>query len=115
MFFSHKKWYKLAGSPAEIVWQQNGMCIVEVAGKKITLAKYKDLIYAVAHKCPHASGIMADGSIDAIGNIICPLHRYKFNLINGRNSSGEGYFLKNYKTELREDGLFIEIEEKKLF
>ena len=115
MFFEKKKWHKLADSPAEIAWQENAMCIIDVAGKKITLAKYNNAIYAVAHKCPHASGIMADGSIDAIGNIVCPLHRYKFNLMNGRNSSGEGYFLKNYKTELRPNGLFIEISEKKLF
>jgi nitrite reductase/ring-hydroxylating ferredoxin subunit len=45
-----------------------------------------------------------------VGNIVCPLHRYKFSLVNGRNVSGEGYYLKTYPVEQREDGLYIGFE-----
>ncbi|MEI9944281.1 MAG: hypothetical protein WDN26_08640 [Chitinophagaceae bacterium] len=31
---------------------------------------------------------------------------------NGRNVSGEGYYLKHWPTELREDGLFVGMEDK---
>jgi 3-phenylpropionate/trans-cinnamate dioxygenase ferredoxin subunit len=58
---------------------------------------------------------MANGFIDALGNIVCPLHRYKFSLQNGRNVSGEGYFLKLFPVEIRPDGVFIGLEENKLF
>jgi 3-phenylpropionate/trans-cinnamate dioxygenase ferredoxin subunit len=51
---------------------------------------------------------MANGQIDALGNIICPLHRYKFSLVNGRNVSGEGYHLKTWKVAWREDGVWVE-------
>jgi 3-phenylpropionate/trans-cinnamate dioxygenase ferredoxin subunit len=109
------KWFKVAGSRNEIFWQDNKMAVAEAGGKKVTLAKIGDVIYACAYKCPHAGGIMADGFIDATGNIVCPLHRYKFNPSNGRNVSGEGYYLKVFAIEEKEAGLFIGFEEDKWF
>jgi len=32
-------------------------------------------------------------------------------MLNGRNTSGEGYYLKHWKVETREDGVFVEMEE----
>jgi len=104
------KWFKVAGSINEISWQNN-LAVAEAGGKKITLVKADNTLFACAYKCPHAGGILADGFIDAAQNIICPLHRYKFNLANGRNISGEGYYLKTYNVEEREAGIFIGFEE----
>jgi len=109
------KWVKIADSINELNWQTNNLCIIEADGKKLSLAKYSNSIFAFAHKCPHASGIMADGFIDAIGNIVCPLHRYKFNMQTGRNTTGEGYYLKTYPTQQKEDGIYIGFEEKGFF
>jgi 3-phenylpropionate/trans-cinnamate dioxygenase ferredoxin subunit len=105
------KWYKLADDITHIAWQANNLAVAEVAGKTLTLAKIGNEVKACAHKCPHASGILAGGFIDATGNVVCPLHRYKFSLKNGRNITGEGYFLKVYPVEQREEGLFIGLEE----
>lgn len=101
------KWFKLADHKDELLWQPNNLAITEVGGKKITLAKSGNQIFACAHRCPHASAIIADGFIDAKGNIVCPLHRYKFSLLNGRNVSGEGYFLKVFTVEERDNGMFV--------
>jgi 3-phenylpropionate/trans-cinnamate dioxygenase ferredoxin subunit len=109
------QWKKFAENHDAIEWQDNSMCIIEVAGKKFTLAKVKDKLYAFAQKCPHAGGIMANGHLDAVGNIVCPLHRYKFNIENGRNISGEGYYLKTYPIEQRNEGIYIGMEDKGLF
>ena len=106
------QWFKIAGSENELQFAANNLTIVEVNGKKITLAKHNGRLMAFAFACPHAGGILADGYLDAIGNIVCPLHRYKFSLQNGRNTSGEGYFLKTYPIELRQDGIFAGFEEK---
>ena len=107
----HIKWFKLADSINEIAWQENNLAIAEAGSKKITLAKIGETIFACAYKCPHASGILADGFIDAEENIVCPLHRYRFSLVNGRNVSGEGYYLKVYEIENRSEGLFVGFEE----
>jgi nitrite reductase/ring-hydroxylating ferredoxin subunit len=109
------KWVKIADSINTIEWQTNKMCIVEVEGKKLTLGQSKGLVYAFAHKCPHASGIMADGFIDGLGNIVCPLHRYKFSLENGRNTSGEGYYLKTYPIKIDETGIYIGFKPNSFF
>ena len=100
-------WVKIAESAADFSWQPNQMCIIRAGDKTITIAKHNDQLYAFAHKCPHASGIMADGTIDALGNIVCPLHRYRFSMQNGRNSSGEGYYLKTYPVKTDDSGVYI--------
>lgn len=105
------RWYKVADSIDAIEWQSNQLAITEAGGRTITLAKINNNVFACAHKCPHASGILANGFIDAVGNIVCPLHRYKFSLHNGRNVSGEGYYLKTYPIEQREAGVFVGFEE----
>lgn len=91
------------------------MVEIEVAGKKVCVLKSRNELRACAAKCPHASGKLAEGFIDALGNIVCPIHRYKFDPANGRNVSGEGYYLKTYLLEVRGDGIYIGIEEAGLF
>ena len=108
-------WHKIARHEDELNFNSNGMTEVEVAGKSVCVLKVKDTIRACAAKCPHASGILANGFIDPLGNIVCPIHRYKFDPSNGRNVSGEGYYLKTYPIEKREDGVYIGLEEGGLF
>jgi nitrite reductase/ring-hydroxylating ferredoxin subunit len=105
------KWHHIG----MVIWQPNNMCVVEAGGKKITLARKEGKLFAFAYKCPHASGIMADGVLDGAGNVVCPVHRYRFSLANGRNTSGEGYYLKTYAIEERPDGIYVGWEEKGLF
>ena len=106
-FFSSPQWHKIAESASEIRFGENQVAVVEVDGKKICIGRHHNNLYAFAYKCPHASGIMADGYIDPLGNIVCPVHRYKFSLQNGRNTSGEGYYLKRWPVKVRDDGVFV--------
>ncbi|MBI1781491.1 MAG: Rieske (2Fe-2S) protein [Sphingobacteriales bacterium] len=106
-------WYKLADNINEIPFQENKLAEVIVDGKTICLVKREDQIFACTQKCPHAGGHLVEGFIDIHGSIVCPLHRYRFNPETGRNISGEGYFLKTYKVELREDGVYIGFEKSK--
>ncbi|HJV18949.1 MAG TPA: Rieske 2Fe-2S domain-containing protein [Sediminibacterium sp.] len=108
-------WVKVAESQAEIIWQPNNMCTVPAEGKMITLAKYNDKLYAFAQKCPHASGMMADGFLDAMGNVVCPIHRYKFSMENGRNANGEGYYLKIYQVKTGDSGIYVGFEKTSFF
>jgi 3-phenylpropionate/trans-cinnamate dioxygenase ferredoxin subunit len=107
-----RKLFKIAESIKDFHWQTNNMTVIEADGKKITVALFKEQLYAFAYKCPHAGGVMAEGFIDSLGNAVCPLHRYKFSLKNGRNATGEDY-LKTYPIEINDDGVFVVFEEKK--
>ena len=109
------KWHKIADSSNEINVSANGMLETEVAGKTICVVLKNSQVLACTSKCPHAGGRMAEGFVDALGNIVCPLHRYKFSLHNGRNISGEGYFLKIFPIEIRNKAVFVGFEENNLF
>ena len=109
------KWVKVAECIEEISFSANNLAEVVANDKVICMARYKDDLFAFAPKCPHASGILAQGFIDALGNVVCPLHRYKFCMKNGRNVSGEGYYLKHWPVEIRDNGVFVGLENKSLF
>ena len=104
------KWHRIADELSAIDFSGDGMAGIEVENKKLCLVLFREELYACNTRCPHAGGILTGGYIDASGNIVCPVHRYKFNLKNGRNSSGEGYHLKTYPVEKRADGIFVGIE-----
>ena len=109
------KWFKIADAVPELFPDGTTNTEREINHKKLCLVLQAGHVHACSASCPHAGGRMADGYTDAMGNIVCPIHRYKFNLQNGRNSSGEGYFLKIYPVENRAEGIFVGFEEKNLF
>jgi nitrite reductase/ring-hydroxylating ferredoxin subunit len=109
------RWIKIAESLEELPFGPNNIAEVDADGKRICIGRYNDQFFAFAHKCPHASGFLSDGYIDPLGNVVCPLHRYKFCMKNGRNVSGEGYYLKHWPLEQREDGIYVGLESNKLF
>ena len=110
---SEKKytWHKIADQIQAIDFAGNNIAVAEVNGKKICIGKFKEGVFAFAYKCPHAGGLLAEGYIDALGNIVCPIHRYKYDMKNGRNITGEGYYLKNWPVEIRENGVFVGLEQ----
>ncbi len=109
------KWHKIADHRNELAFADNNLAVAVAGGKKICIGKYQDKLFAVAQKCPHAGGLLAHGYIDAQGRIVCPLHRYKFDLLNGRNVSGEGYYLRHWPVEERSDGVYVGLAATTLF
>lgn len=106
---------KIAESVAEISFNANGLAEVQAGDKKICIGRFKEELFAFAPKCPHASGLLAAGWVDALGNVVCPLHRYKFCMRNGRNVSGEGYYLAHWPVEVRPDGVWVAFKAGGLF
>ena len=105
-------WHKVADHMNEIDFAANNIAVVEINSKKICLGKFNETVFAFAYKCPHAGGLLADGFIDSLGNVVCPLHRYKYDMKNGRNVTGEGYYLKHWPVDMRENGVFVGMEER---
>jgi nitrite reductase/ring-hydroxylating ferredoxin subunit len=97
---SQLNWKLVTQFPLTLEWPENNLLELEVDGQKFTLGKWKEGYYAFASKCPHASGRMAQGYINPLGQVVCPLHRY---------------FLKTYPLELIDDGLFIGFKPFSLF
>jgi hypothetical protein len=80
----------IAPSILALPWQNNNLCIVEVDGKKITLALHNNNVFACAHKCPHASGIMADAgwrTADARRALIGTAAPFRYTKFNSDNDN----------------------------
>lgn len=106
---SQNNWVKIAEHINELSFAANDIAVAVIDGRKICIAKKGDELFAFAYTCPHAGGLLAHGFIDTNGHLVCPLHRYRFDMCNGRNVSGEGYYLRHWKVEVREEGVFLEL------
>jgi 3-phenylpropionate/trans-cinnamate dioxygenase ferredoxin subunit len=91
--------------------------MVKAINRKICVIKKDEKFYAIQNTCPHAGGILSGGWCKE-GNIVCPIHRYEYNLNTGRGAEGQGDYIEIYPTALRADGLYVGIKQgwfKKLF
>lgn len=91
--------------------------LIMVDRKKICLVKHQNKLYALANNCPHAGGILSGGWCKN-GNIVCPLHRYAYNLETGKGLPGQNDYIDTYPIEQREDGFYVGLQEgfwKRLF
>ena len=105
-------WFKVAAAATELQWTPGEIAEVEADGKKICVARFQDEWFGFAHSCPHAGAPMTDGYVAGQCQVVCPVHQLKFNLKNGgRDVNGEGYTLKTYPVEVREDGIYVGFEE----
>ena len=109
------EWIKIADLPvgdAPLI-AENGIARLEVNGQKLLLANHKGQYFATVRKCPHAGGALTNGWLNDCGHIVCPLHRYTFDMETGKNTSGEGFFLQTYPIEMRSDGFYIGLPKQK--
>jgi 3-phenylpropionate/trans-cinnamate dioxygenase ferredoxin subunit len=102
-------WIKIAASMDEIIFKENNIASIQIDGKSICVIKTKNGLKACSSRCPHAGGDLSSSFLDKRENIICPVHNYRFNLNNGRDTNGEGYFLKIFRVEENQEGIFIEL------
>lgn len=100
-------WIKVAGNLNEISFGNNKIATIEVNGKAICIAQTIHGLKACISRCPHAGGDLSQSTLDIKENIICPVHGYRFSLNTGRDSDGEGYFLKIFPVKENAEGIFI--------
>ncbi len=102
------RWVRFADSFEELQEELNQrVCApILVDGRGFLLVKHQDKYYLVKNKCPH-QGAKLNNAVCEDGKIVCPWHRYGFDLETGR---GAGMHLENYPVEKREDGLYAGFE-----
>ncbi|MEO6838095.1 MAG: Rieske 2Fe-2S domain-containing protein [Ginsengibacter sp.] len=104
------QWIKIANTIHEINFEKNNIVKINIGEMQICLIQTLNGLKACTSKCPHAGGDLSIGFLDKTGNIACPVHGYRFDVNNGRDTNGEGYFLKIYKVIENKDGIFIGLE-----
>lgn len=101
-------WIKIARNIEEINFKNN-IATIQINERSICIIKTLKGLKACSSECPHAGGDLSSGFLDAKGNIICPVHNYRFNLNHGRDTNGE-YFLKIFQIKENEEGIWLMAE-----
>ena len=78
-------------------------------GIRICLVLHHHKFYAVQDACTHNGISLSKGTINFIGEIICPLHNYQFDLQTGRECSSRSRDLKTFPVKIDESGFFVGI------
>jgi len=100
------KWHKIDTEISEEEFVKQIM----VGGKKLCLVKHQGEFFVVQNYCPHAGGVLSGGWCKN-GNLICPIHRWEYNLTTGRGAEGQGDYINKYPVELRSDGIYVGFKE----
>ncbi|MDO7744051.1 MAG: Rieske (2Fe-2S) protein [Pedobacter sp.] len=95
------RWYKIEEKlpGGEFVMQ------VQVAGKKLCLLRHEGELHLVQNYCPHAGAVLSGGWCKN-KMIICPVHRYAYNLDNGRGAEGQGDYIELYAVREEAEGVY---------
>ncbi len=103
------KRYKVFDSveKAEATIAESKAILVIINSKKICLSRYKGKFHASENSCPHQFESLSKGNINYIGEIICPLHSYRYDLKTGRECQMRTRDLETYFVDINKDGLFV--------
>ena len=98
------KWVKIADNRAKLfaLLGEKDCIPFKFSDKAALLIWHDEAFYLVKNKCPHQGVPLTNASCED-GHIVCPYHRYGFDLKTGR---GAGLHLENYPVEEREDGIY---------
>lgn len=107
-------WFKLFEAENELsdLLSPGTLMQFEFKHEKILVTRTKEGLFAVQDRCPHNGASLSKGFCSKNNEIICPLHRYSFDLSTGKATSGGAYTLKTYPIEKRADGWYLGIQAK---
>jgi 3-phenylpropionate/trans-cinnamate dioxygenase ferredoxin subunit len=80
---------------------------VNLGNQSIGLLRIGEAFFAFESQCPHRGASLILGSLNAAGELICPLHQYRFELKSGQVKAGSCPDLEVFPCELSEEGLQI--------
>ncbi|MDH5368238.1 MAG: Rieske 2Fe-2S domain-containing protein [Cyclobacteriaceae bacterium] len=80
-----------------------------IGGRKICLTNIKGEFFALDDKCPHRGASLSEGIVNYLGEVICPLHEYRFSSKTGCETDNKCGDAVVFKIKIEKEGLFIVI------
>ena len=95
------KWYKISD-----IQNNNEPFVKKVKAGKTTvcLVGYQGEVFALGYVCPHAGADLSWGWCNN-GKLVCPVHRFSFDLHTGKGSEGQNDYIETYPVKM--DGVDI--------
>ena len=101
-----KKIFKSREEANEIV-APNTMKLLIIGSVRICLMNFQGQYYAIDDRCPHKGASLSKGKSNYLGEVICPLHEYRFRPTTGAEVNSLCHDVRTYPTKLEENGLSI--------
>ncbi len=79
---------------------------VKANGKSLCLVVHEGNVYAVGATCPHAGADLSGGWCRD-GKLICPFHRYAYDIKTGKGDPGQNDYIDIYPVEVHDDGVYV--------
>ena len=86
---------------------EGGSYVVDIGEKQIALFKIDGTIYGINASCPHRQGPLDQGDLN--GKIVtCPLHRWSFDVTNGKSQFPPGQQVQCFNIVIEGDQVCLE-------
>jgi nitrite reductase/ring-hydroxylating ferredoxin subunit len=102
-------WIKIFPSQADMdkALTEGQPRLLIVQGKRICMVRRENVLYAVDDKCPHNGESLSKGTVNYLGEIICPWHGQRFSLKTGREGEERSRDLITYPVKQDQEGVYI--------
>lgn len=102
-------WIKIfeSATDAQKVLTENQPKLLKVRGRSICMVRRGGRIFAVQNNCTHSEGSLHLGSINQLGDLVCPLHQYTYRLETGGEVDQRSANLECFSIRENAEGVFI--------
>jgi nitrite reductase/ring-hydroxylating ferredoxin subunit len=80
----------------------------DAAGMRLAIYRQDGILVVLSGRCPHSGGSLGHGWIEE-GEVVCPLHRWRFRLSDGRCTTIRGEWVHKFRCEVRGEELWVEV------
>ena len=80
---------------------------VQLGERKICLGRLGEEVFGFEPFCPHRRASLSQGFVTPFGEVVCPLHQYRFDMKTGSVRSGDCGELQVFSAEVTDRGLKI--------
>ena len=80
----------------------------DAAGVRVAVFRNGAEVFALSGWCPHSGGSLGHGWVED-GEVVCPLHRWRFRLADGRCTTIRGEWVHRFSCEVRGDEVWVEV------
>lgn len=103
------KWFKIFSSESEAkakIFQDKPQLLI-LEGKRISLVLHQGSFLAVQDSCTHSGESLSKGTVNYLGEIVCPWHHYRFDLKSGKACDSSCADLETFPVRIDEEGFFV--------
>ncbi len=99
------KWYQLTG----VSFDKPFIKSIKLDHRHICLVGYDGKIFALSATCPHAGADLTRGWCEG-DKLVCPHHRYSYDLATGKGSEGQHDYVNTYPVKIKGQTVYIGVE-----